>query len=385
MIAPTSIPTRRANSVQVMKMAQALVELGHQVQLLAPQASGLQPAPTWEELAVHYGLREQFPVVWLPSSSWGRKYDYSYRAVHWARAWGADWVYTRLPQAAAFASLTGLATLLECHDLPKGKLGPLLFRLFLHGRGALRLVAITRALADALTMQAGACTIIKDPSFLVVAPDGVDLERYVDLPLPQAARQTLKELPEGRFTVGYTGHLYAGRGADLILTLAGLLPDVSFLIAGGEVSDVARVKEQARLLGLQNLYLVGFISNAELPRYQAACDLLIMPYQKRVAASSGGDIARYFSPMKLFEYLACGRPILCSNLPVLREVLNPHNAVLLPVDDVQSWADAIRALQTDPERMTSLAEQGRQDAQKYTWRTRAKLICDIEDSQGIGQ
>jgi len=94
---------------------------------------------------------------------------------------------------------------------------------------------------------------------------------------------------------------------------------VSFLLAGGEPEDVAALREKSANLGLSNVILTGFIPNADLPIYQAACDILLMPYQSQVAASSGGDIARYLSPMKLFEYLACGKPILSSDLPVLRE------------------------------------------------------------------
>ncbi len=117
--------------------------------------------------------------------------------------------------------------------------------------------------------------------------------------------------------------------------MAECLPEVTFLLVGGDPEDVGRLQAQAK--GLKNVILTGFIPNVDLPLYQAACDVLLMPYQRQVAASSGGDIARYLSPMKLFEYLACGRAILCSDLPVLHEVLNPENAVLLPPDDTQAW------------------------------------------------
>ena len=125
---------------------------------------------------------------------------------------------------------------------------------------------------------------------------------------------------------------------------------------------------------LDNVILTGFIPNADLPLYQAACDVLLMPYQKHVAASSGGDIAAYLSPMKLFEYLACGRAILSSDLPVLREVLNPDNAVLLDPEDVEGWAAALRLLQNDAHLRAMLGEQARRDAALYTWEARAGAI-----------
>jgi glycosyltransferase involved in cell wall biosynthesis len=101
-----------------------------------------------------------------------------------------------------------------------------------------------------------------------------------------------------------------------------------------------------------------------------------MPYQARVAASSGGDISRYLSPMKMFEYLASGRVVLASDLPVLGEVLTSENAVILPGGEVEAWADAIRVLQAEPERRATLAAQARRTAQRYTWQARATRILD---------
>jgi glycosyltransferase involved in cell wall biosynthesis len=282
----------------------------------------------------------------------------------------------------------GCATVFEVHDLPQTRTGSLLLHLFLRGRGRRRLVAITRSLAEDLATKLGAP---RETPFVMIAPDGVDLERYANLPEASRARSLLRNDPnlpsdarlafsaqsgtEG-FVAGYTGHLYRGRGIDLIFAVAERLPDVIFLVAGGEPQDVDQLREKASLLGRSNVILTGFIPNAALPLYQAACDVLLMPYQQQVAASSGGDIARYLSPMKLFEYLACGRPVLSSDLPVLREILNPNNAVLLPVGDVDAWVAAIQALRTDPERSARLGERARLDASRYTWEGRAAQILE---------
>ncbi len=372
LIAPTSIPARTANSIQVMKMAQALASLGHFVYLIAP---GTSPGAPWEYLASHYGLPSDQPetleIGWLPRTKFWRGYDYARKAVRHAQDWHADLNYTRLPQAAALASSQHLPTIFEVHDLPTGKMGPLLFQRFLRGRGARRLVVITQALADDL---AGQFNAPREAPFTMIAPDGVDLERFADLPEPASARKALK-LPN-RFTAGYTGHLYPGRGAELLLKVAAQLPKVQFLLVGGEPADVARLRAQVEETKMRNVTLTGFVRNAELPRYQAACDLLLMPYQARVSASSGGDISRYLSPMKLFEYLACGRAILSSDLPVLQEVLNANNAAILPAADANAWAQAIQQLQAEPATRERLAANARQTAQKYSWKARAERILD---------
>jgi len=402
-IAPSEIPARRANTLQVMKMAQAMAALGHTIRLAVPvSTSGSSQGKSagaldnhsadsqhsWEELAYHYGLQHAFAVDWLFSNPRLRRYDFSWRALRWASGWQADLVYTRLPQAGALASQRGMATILEVHDLPQGNAGPWLFRRFVHGKGARKLVVITRALAADLSQRLG---MPLNAPFTVIAADGVDLERYARLLQPTEARQSLlaqtrmdvssplSRLTPERFTLGYTGHLYPGRGRELLLELAKRLPQVAFLVVGGEARDIQAFQDEIQKERVENLILTGFVPNAELPLYQAACDVLLMPYQQKVAASSGGDIARYLSPMKLFEYLACRRPIVSSDLPVLQEVLNPQNAILAPADDLEAWERAILCLQTDPDLRDRLASQARQDAQRHTWEMRARLILEGVD------
>ena len=176
------------------------------------------------------------------------------------------------------------------------------------------------------------------------------------------------------FTVGYTGHLYPGRGSELILEIAKGLPEVNFLVVGGNPKDINLVQEQVNHLGLKNINLTGFIPNAELPTYQAASDILLMPYQNRVSASGGGNIAKYLSPMKMFEYLASQRPIISSDLSVLQEVLNPDNAVILPIDQPEFWAKEITNLIVDESRRINLSKNARLTAEKYSWNERALQV-----------
>jgi glycosyltransferase involved in cell wall biosynthesis len=265
-------------------------------------------------------------------------------------------------------------------------MGPVLFNRFLKGRGAWRLIVITHPLADDLRERLGAPAA---PPFTLIAPDGVDLTRYVDLPSPVEARQMLiKDAGLGKisgfnYIAGYTGHLYPGRGIALIFDLAARLPDVFFLIVGGDPGEVTRWRKDAESRGLTNISLVGFVPNSEVPRYQAACDVLLMPYQRRVAASSGGNIAPYLSPMKLFEYLACGKPILSSDLPVFGEVLSPKNAILLPPDEKDDWVNALQSIRSDPERTSLLGSQARQDASLYTWKARAERILEGWSAESV--
>jgi len=211
-------------------------------------------------------------------------------------------------------------------------------------------------------------------SKLIVAPDGVDMARYRELLSPEQAREQLRQiglmLPD-RFTVGYSGHLYSGRGIDLLLEIAGELTDCNYLITGGEPRHVSRYQRLVESRRLGNVFLTGFVPNQELPLYQASCEALAMPYQHEVAASSGGDIGSYLSPMKAFEYMACGRVILSSDLPVFHEILNNNNAMLLPLDEPAAWIRAIQRIREDPVLAQRLGEQARQDVSQFSWEKRA--------------
>jgi len=394
-VAPTPIPSKKANTLQVMKMTQAISSIGHPVHLIIPDStqSSDETKRSWDYLADQYGLQAKFPMDWLPVRASLRKYDFAWKAIRWARKWEADVIYTRLPQAAALAANRNMITIFEVHDLPQGRFGPKLLRLFLRGKDAEKLVVISKALADDLQRES---YLLPNSQLLEVLPDGVDLWRFESLPAPDEGRELLAPILESQYqeagltfsteqsTIGYTGHLYPGRGVNLILEIAARIPGANFLIVGGEQSDVRKLKEQVKNRQLDNVTLTGFVPNADLPQYQAACDVFLMPYQAKVAASSGGDIGRYLSPMKLFEYLACGRAICSSNLPVLQEILSNENAVLLPPDEVDAWVAAIQNLIDNPNLRMDLGDKARKTAQKYSWKARAEEIFkNIEVSSVI--
>ena len=374
-IATSRVPSDTANSIQVMKACKALAGLGHTVHLLVPEHEAVQQSspPAWSELGSYYGLgvipgaSPAFQVDWLRAKLKLRRYDFSYLAVQRALTLKVDIVYSWALQAGVFALLMGLPVIHELHGEPEGKFGPLAFRAFLRLPGPKRLMPITKALADYLSKMYKWSYL---PGQVVIAPNGVDLERYVNLPSPQEARQELG-LPEGT-TAGYTGHLYPGRGIGLLVELARHYPQVQFLWVGGRPADVSYWKAHLEAEALHNVKLVGFVENSRLPVYQAAMDILLMPYERQIEGSSGGNSADFCSPMKMFEYMACERAIISSDLPVIREVLNDTNAVLCPPEDAAAWSDALGALLADPNRAKVLASAARQSVQAYTWQARAE-------------
>jgi glycosyltransferase involved in cell wall biosynthesis len=211
---------------------------------------------------------------------------------------------------------------------------------------------------------------------VVIAPNGVELEKYARLPNPAEARLQLN-LPEGP-TVGFTGHIYPGRGANLLFELARLLPQVNFLWVGGTPELVEFWRGKLAEAGLTNVTMTGFVEHARVPLYQAASDILLMPYSRSISASSGQDIAEVINPMKMFEYMASGRAIISADLPSIREVLHEGSAVLCEAGEwglvIGKWKVEIEALLVDEPRRQSLAAQARADVQSLTWEQREERV-----------
>ena len=358
-VAGSTIPSDTANSLQVMKACQALAQLGHEVLLLVPGSP-----KTSVDLASHYGLQTEFPIEWISTTS---RRMFTWQAISRAGACKADLLYTWFPQSAVFGLLRGLPVIFEIHIPPSGLFGPLWHRTFASLHGHKRLASISRALVGILERDFRMHFSAEE---VIIAPNGVDLERFASLPDPITARRQLglREAP----TVMCTGHLYAGRGAALFLDLAKSIPRAHFVWVGGRPEDLNIWKQKATS---DNITFTGFIPNRDLPRYQAAADILLMPYSRSIMGSSGtADSASVASPMKMFEYMAAGRAIVSADLPVIREVLNERDAIFCEPDNIEDWESAVEILLKDETRRAALGEQAKEDVKGYTWLSRAERI-----------
>ena len=362
-IAGSQIPSDTANSLQVMKACNALVQLDHDLTLIVPD---FDLRPSTFDLRKHYGLQTDFHIEWLASPN---RRLFTWQAVQRARRLKPDVIYSWMNQSAVFALLYKFPSVFEIHIQPSGRLGPAWHRAFATLRGRKRLASITQALVDLLKRKHH---IHFKADEVIITPNGVDMERFASLPDPVTARQKLN-LPFAP-TVMCTGHLYTGRGADLFLLLAKEIPQAHFVWVGGRHEDIETWKGRAQS---SNLTFTGFIPNQELPLYQSAADILIMPYSRSIMGSSGtADSASVASPMKMFEYMAAERAILTADLPVIREVLDDKSAVFCAPDNLVKWKMEIERLLDDEPRRLELGRNARQGVESYTWLARAEKIID---------
>ena len=178
--------------------------------------------------------------------------------------------------------------------------------------------------------------------------------------------------PKEPFTIGYAGHLYPWKGVELVVEAVAALPDTRGLIVGGhdKEPDLARVKAFAEQLDCAGrMTFTGLLAPPEVPARLAEADVLVLPNPRSAISNA------FTSPLKLFEYMGSGRPIVASDLPSLREVLRDgENALLVEPGNPQALVAAIDRIKKDAGLGGRLAAQALQDVQAFTWARRAEAL-----------
>jgi glycosyltransferase involved in cell wall biosynthesis len=241
-----------------------------------------------------------------------------------------------------------------------GKLARLARRESRVWKGAEGYVTITEGLAREMTDRYGS------RPRLAVVPDGVRSVPGSGLRVPGSG------VPGSRFTVGYAGHLYAWKGVDILIEALALVPEAQGLIIGGHPGepDLSRVQQLAARLGIADrVTFAGFVEPPRVAALLQTADVLALPNPASAIST------RATSPLKLFEYMAAGRPIVASDLPAIREVLRDRvDALLVTPGDPRAMADAIHQLSQDSSLGSRLALAALEAASRYSWDRRAERL-----------
>jgi glycosyltransferase involved in cell wall biosynthesis len=230
----------------------------------------------------------------------------------------------------------------------------------------------TRGLAD-ISLGEGL-----QPEKLAVAHNGVDLERYTHLPKKEEARRKLG-LSLDKDVICYSGNIYEGRGIELLIDASLRLPDAKFLIVGGRDEDVLRYRQLAAQKNASGFKLTSYVSHDLVPLYLAAADVLVMPYTSAMTIRGGTVATDFTSPIKLFEYMASGRPIVATSLPSVNELLRDgENAVVVPPDSADALYEGLSRVLKDSALADRIASGALADVRGYTWEERVKKVLGFK-------
>lgn len=382
--ADVRFPLERANGIQTMETCFALSERGHSVDLIVRPDSH---APAQDPFAF-YGLPpsarlriERAPVsgpatvrrLGYLAFAIGRSMGRTRADILMTRDLGVASAILRLPRAmrpplvyeshgyapdvaAALPDLVATAT----RPTP-AKIQRLAKREAQVWQLADGYVTITSALREELERRYGA------RGRIAIVPDGVRASRRPPQPRKEPSRRV----------AAYAGHLYAWKGVDVLLEALALMPDVRGLIVGGHRAepDLARTTSLADRLGLAGrVTFTGLVEPALVADLLSRADVLILPNTASAIST------RFTSPLKLFEYMAAGRPIVASDLPSIREILRDgENALLVEPGNASALAAAVQRVLADPELAAALARAALDQVPAYSWERRAQRLETLFD------
>lgn len=197
----------------------------------------------------------------------------------------------------------------------------------------------------------------------IVAPDGVDLEQAQPPSVP-----VKNQVP----ILLYLGSLHPWKGVDTLIRAIPYVTGPAILhIVGGNQKRIGELSSLAAELGVsQRVVFAGSVDPGRRFEWIHRADICLLPLTETSIAS------RYTSPLKLFEYMAAGKPVIVSDLPSMRAVLTQNkNALMVKPDDPHEWATAIGQLLESRALAEKLGRASINVANQYSWLSRAKLVA----------
>ena len=352
------MPTEKAHGYQIAKMCEAFALAHESVSLVVPTRNN----STLGDIASYYGVRNNFSVTYVPTfdalaffrgSRWGfyvqaisflfalRRVAFPHDAI----------VITRNPEIAWWYGRKGFRVFYDAHNFP------------VRGRGLLKW--LLRNISGIIANSNGTAEAFRRAGFknILVAPNAVDLTQFIDA---DTRNREALGLPAGKIAM-YVGHLYEWKGVGVVVEAArkSTEKDLTFVFVGGTDKDLAKYRQETK--DLSNIIFLGRRPHDEVPALIKSANVLILPNIPVTEEST-----RYTSPIKMFEYMASGMPIVASDLPSIREILNDKNSVLVKAGDANHLLRGVEQALLDDRNERGM--QAKKDVQQYTWASRAEKI-----------
>lgn len=376
----TRFPTEKAHGHQIARVAEALVSLGHDVTMVSPDILNvidhhhvkyyhLEKEFTAEKLETFDAFQSKiipgrFAFLFTMKSYRGSLKTYFADNTF-------DLLYARSPQVLPAILSTKIPVVLELHTLPKRGRS----RFVAHAKKCKRIVCLTSPMRDELVSWGVPAKNV------IVEGDAVDLERFAKLPTSKKAKHHFG-VQEDKIIIGYVGSLVTmdkiEKGVDILIkampSLKQHYPNVFLFVVGGPDHWIQRYRKLAIHTGLtDNDFLFhGPVRPKLVPDAMAACDVCVYP--------SPVPKHQYFkrdtSPLKLFEYLASGTPVVCADIPPVRDVITKQLVRFVHAGSVSSLAGGIRDVIDHPKEAAQRASAGLTMVKNHSWKKRMKRILD---------
>ncbi|OHA30095.1 MAG: hypothetical protein A3G52_02350 [Candidatus Taylorbacteria bacterium RIFCSPLOWO2_12_FULL_43_20] len=372
-IANMRLPTDKAHGIQIMKMCEAFALQGIDVELIVPTKKS---AFSGTEVFKYYGVKEIFKITKVPCSDLlGKTMAFGKSCyfidlitfifgLYWKNLDKGSVIYSRDPMLLIPFLYRKYRIRAEIHSLPAHRY--LFFKLL---NAASNIIVVTKYLKNELVENGFSAEKI------IVAPDAVDIEAF-DITISKKDARLKLDLPEDRVLVGYVG-MFRTMGMEkgintAIRSLKFWGDGIMLVLVGGNLKDIDFYKRSAKDLGvIDKVMFVGRVTHDVIPLYLKAFDIFIAPFP------DNKHYKYYMSPLKIFEYMAGGRPIITSDLPSIREILSEKNSTLVKPNNPEALAQGVHYLLDTRNLAQKLSHQAFQDVKQYTWSKRARSIISF--------
>ena len=364
------IPSERAHAYQIVQTCAWLARFGASVELVNPDRAG------GVDVFAHFGIEKnifthtQLPVLdalawkWL---SWKagayaiQRWSFVRALRRWSRTQTADIWFTRDTAMVDALKGQGRRIVLELHDRPDHQPD----RWERVKKEVVGFVVITHGLKDVLVGLGIA------PERVVVSPDGFDPKDFAITSDRAAAKQSLG-LPIDAPTAFYAGGFYPWKGVDAVVSAWKTVPqDIHLVLIGGPEADRKRIESLIPNERRASIHVFPYRPHAEAIQLMAAGEIGLLP------TSEKEEIGRSFtSPIKQFEYLAAGLPVLASDVPSSHEVLTERVARFFRPDG-SDFAAVLERMMRDRAWLADASAEAKRVVQGFTWEARSRSIFDF--------
>lgn len=208
---------------------------------------------------------------------------------------------------------------------------------------------------------------------ILYAPCGVNFERF-GIDTSRAEARTTLGLPQDEKIILYVGHLFPVKGVNVLFDAHTFLKEGEVIyFVGGTDEDIESFKQKWRDAGSPgNIVIAGRKPHGDIPLWLRAADILSIPNTAKEAAG-----AIESSPSKLMEYMASGIPIVASDVPGIRDVLEEGMGYFAEPDSPVAIAKAVHDAFGSPEEAAKRSGCARGAAKDLGWDVRARTILSF--------
>ena len=355
----SAIPSTVASSIQIVKMCEAFSELKNNVLLITTNVKKKN-----DNIFKYYDVKNKFIIKRIKSFTQfplGIKYYlFSIFSIFESLKFKPDIYITRNFFTCFLLILLRKKTIIELHhDLnTESRIVNFLVKYFkfLNSKYLQKAIAITNGVSNEFINK----RYIKEKKILVL-PSGSSL-KYI---------KSLSNI-KNYLKIGYFGSIYKSRGLELIKKLAKIDRNNEYYLYG----DLNNVNYLKYKILIKNLHFQNHVPYKDIPKNLSKMDILILPYVSAITVAGDiGDITKYTSPLKLFDYLSAGKIILCSDYKILKEVIDKNNAIFVKnYKNIYSWKNEINKLSNQPQKQFIISKNNYNLSKRFTLKERAKKI-----------